>query len=69
MSIPSMVLPEAALADLPVFPLPQVVLFPHAMLPLHVFEPRYRTMLAHCLATHRIMAVALVTVPLDASPQ
>jgi Lon protease-like protein len=60
MSIPSMVLPEAALADLPVFPLPQVVLFPHAMLPLHVFEPRYRAMLKDCLETHKLMAVALV---------
>ena len=60
MSIRSMVLPEAALADLPVFPLPQVVLFPHAMLPLHVFEPRYRAMLKDCLETHKLMAVALV---------
>jgi Lon protease-like protein len=29
---------------LPVFPLPETVLFPHALLPLHIFEPRYRTM-------------------------
>ncbi|HZS36205.1 MAG TPA: LON peptidase substrate-binding domain-containing protein, partial [Polyangia bacterium] len=27
---------------LPIFPLPNVQLFPHALLPLHVFEPRYR---------------------------
>lgn len=33
---------------LPLFPLP-VVLFPGASLPLHVFEPRYRQLVAHCL--------------------
>lgn len=48
----------AALAAIPVFPLPQVVLFPGALLPLHVFEPRYRTMLADCLATHKAIAIA-----------
>jgi ATP-dependent Lon protease len=58
-------IPDAAMADLPVFPLSQVVLFPNAMLPLHVFEPRYRTMLKDCLATHRFMAVALVPDPAD----
>ncbi|HEY8089907.1 MAG TPA: LON peptidase substrate-binding domain-containing protein [Polyangiaceae bacterium] len=51
---------EGALDELPVFPLPSVVLFPRAVLPLHVFEPRYRSMLAHCLATHRCMAMAYV---------
>src|SRR5580700_11153347 len=50
----------AALGDLPVFPLPNAVLFPRALLPLHVFEPRYRVMLAHCLATHRALVVARV---------
>lgn len=34
---------------LPLFPL-EVVLFPGTPLPLHIFEPRYRTMLADCLA-------------------
>ncbi|CAN5761256.1 LON peptidase substrate-binding domain-containing protein [soil metagenome] len=33
---------------LPLFPLP-VVLFPGAMMPLHLFEPRYRQMAAHCV--------------------
>jgi Lon protease-like protein len=49
-----------ALTAIPIFPLPQVVLFPEAVLPLHVFEPRYRAMLEHCLATHRAMVVAQV---------
>ena len=49
-----------SLADLPIFPLPGVVLFPRALLPLHVFEPRYRAMLTHCLNTHRSMAIAHV---------
>ena len=41
---------DADLADMPVFPLPHVVLFPESRLPLHIFEPRYRAMLAACLA-------------------
>lgn len=45
---------------MPIFPLPSVVLLPGATMPLHVFEPRYRTMLADCLATHRVMAIALL---------
>lgn len=41
---------EEELAEIPVFPLPHVVLFPGSHLPLHIFEPRYRQMLAACLA-------------------
>lgn len=37
------------LSALPVFPLPGLVLFPGTRLPLHLFEPRYRAMVAHCL--------------------
>ncbi|WP_394825303.1 LON peptidase substrate-binding domain-containing protein [Pendulispora albinea] len=53
----------AALDELPLFPLPKVVLFPRALLPLHVFEPRYRTMLRDCLDTHGAMAVVLIADP------
>jgi ATP-dependent Lon protease len=49
-----------ALEALPIFPLPQTVLFPSALLPLHVFEPRYRAMIKDCLATHKALAVALI---------
>jgi Lon protease-like protein len=39
--------------------LPQTVLFPHNLLPLHIFEPRYREMLRQALATDRMFAVSL----------
>jgi Lon protease-like protein len=42
------------------FPLPNVVLFPHVMLPLHIFEPRYRQMTADSLATDRLIAMVLL---------
>jgi Lon protease-like protein len=57
-----------ALADIPVFPLPQAVLFPGALLPLHIFEPRYREMLAHCLASHRAMVIARLSDESATSP-
>ena len=44
----------------PVMPLPGALLFPHALLPLYIFEPRYREMLEHALSHHRIFSVALV---------
>jgi ATP-dependent Lon protease len=53
-------LEDAALADVPIFPLPHVVLFPEALLPLHVFEPRYRKMLADCLASNGLLVIAQV---------
>jgi len=43
----------------PVFPLPNVVLFPHVALPLHIFEPRYRQMVEDVLEEGRIIAMAL----------
>jgi Lon protease-like protein len=44
----------------PVFPLPGVVLFPGAELPLHVFELRYRTMVREALSAERVIALALL---------
>lgn len=40
--------------------LPNTVLFPHAMLPLYIFEPRYRQMLGAILESSRIMAVTAI---------
>lgn len=48
----------AALEALPIFPLPNVVLLPGGLLPLHVFEKRYRDMTRDCLASHQLMGVA-----------
>jgi len=39
--------------------LPNVILFPQAMLPLYIFEPRYRQMLSDALASHRMLSVAM----------
>ena len=52
----SVTLPE----QLPVMPLPGAVLFPHALLPLYIFEPRYRKMLEHALQQHRVFCVTLI---------
>jgi len=46
--------------QVPVMPLPGALLFPHALLPLYIFEPRYRQMLQHALAHHRMFCVALI---------
>lgn len=45
---------------IPIFPLPEVVFFPETVLPLHVFEPRYRQMIADCLAGDQWLAVVML---------
>lgn len=45
---------------LPLFPLPSVVLFPNVFLPLHVFEPRYRDMVADALLGDRMIGMVLL---------
>jgi len=45
-------------SEAPVMTLPDTALFPHALLPLHIFEPRYRQMLADVLQGNRVFAVA-----------
>ena len=48
---------ELAVRELPLFPLPDVVLFPQEVLPLHIFEPRYRRMLRTVMAEDRRFGV------------
>ena len=45
---------------IPIFPLPNVVLFPQVFLPLHIFEPRYREMTADALRGDRIIGMVLL---------
>jgi len=47
-------------AAVPLFPLPNVVLFPRAVLPLHVFEERYKQMTADALEGPKLIAMALL---------
>ena len=46
-------------ATLPVMVLPGVTLFPNALLPLYIFEPRYREMLEEALGSGRMLAMAM----------
>ena len=50
----------ANLPPLPIFPLPSVQLFPHALLPLHVFEPRYRALVKDAMAGNRLVAMPML---------
>jgi len=45
---------------LPLFPLPNIVFFPHTRLPLHVFEPRYRQMVTDVLDTDQRFGIVLL---------
>jgi Lon protease-like protein len=47
-------------AEAPIMVLPNALLFPHALLPLFIFEPRYRAMLAHALEQQRMFCIALM---------
>ena len=51
-----MALPET----IPLFPLPNVVLFPNVLMPLHIFEPRYRSMVSDALEGNRVIGMALL---------
>jgi uncharacterized protein len=46
--------------EIPLFPLPNVVLFPSALLPLHIFEPRYRAMVADALDGERLIGMVML---------
>lgn len=60
---PAKTMPDPAAIELPshvpVMVLPGAMLFPQALLPLYIFEERYREMLAHCLVGTRMFCVAM----------
>ena len=68
MTTPDLALPSL-LSRLPIFPLPGAQLFPHALLPLHIFEPRYRAVTRDCLAGTRQLAIAVLAPGSEADPQ
>ena len=54
--------------QIPVFPLPGVVLFPGTLLPLHVFEPRYCKMVEDALAGEGVIGMTMITEQPPSSP-
>jgi ATP-dependent Lon protease len=52
--------PENFTGQVRLFPLPNLVVFPHVMQPLHIFEPRYRAMLEEALAGDGLIGMALL---------
>jgi len=65
MEIPELDLKDAANLDnfsgvLPLFPLSSVVFFPNTLLPLHIFEPRYKEMVNTALNNEKIIGMALL---------
>lgn len=54
-------LDPSALAAVPLFPLPRVVFFPDTLLPLHVFEPRYRELVSDAIDGAGLVAVPLLS--------
>ncbi len=57
-------MPEVSL-----FPIPNVIAFPGTVLPLHIFEPRYRTMVDDCINFSRIMGVCHTKKEISAAPK
>lgn len=56
----STIWPEDFCGRVKLFPLPNLVLFPHVVQPLHIFEPRYCAMLADAMATDQLIAMAVL---------
>ncbi len=54
--------------EIPIFPLPNVVLFPNVFLPLHIFEKRYKLMMGDALAGDRIVGMVLLRKGWNRSP-
>ena len=62
-------MPEDFDSRVRLLPLPELVVFPHAMQPLHIFEPRYCELLADALATDQLIAMATLTEGITAVSQ
>lgn len=58
---------SAQTVDVALFPIPGMVAFPGTVAPLHVFEPRYRAMIKHCLEHDLMLAVSHTKKALDVS--
>lgn len=56
----SAIWPDDFCGQVKLFPLPNLVLFPHVVQPLHIFEPRYCEMLEDALQSDRLIAMALL---------
>ncbi len=56
-------------SEVPVMTLPNTAFFPQALMPLHIFEPRYRAMLRDVLASNRLFAVAGLDVVATRDPE
>ena len=52
-----------ALDELPLFPLPQVALFPGTVMPFHIFEPRYRSLMRDVIDTHKALGIVQIVDP------
>ncbi len=46
--------------DIPLFPLPNLVLFPHVLVPLHIFEERYKLMITTCVERDEVFGLVLL---------
>jgi Lon protease-like protein len=46
--------------EIPLFPLPNLVLFPHVVVPLHIFEERYKLLINGCLDTSEVFGLVLL---------
>jgi len=55
--------------EVALFPIPSMVVFPHTIVPLHVFEPRYRQMVNDCVDKHRMIAICHTEKEIRSAPK
>ena len=51
--------------EIPLFPLPNLVLFPHIVVPLHIFEERYKSMINACIESGEVFGLVLLRTGAD----